>query len=477
MFVARLLWLALLCALLPAPQAASAAQPAYPEVMFILDASGSMWGQAGGQTKIEAARQVLGKVVPALPPEVTAGLTAYGHRRKGDCADVEVLIPIGSADRQTLLIKVEELQPKGKTPLAASVGLVAQGLKAHENETTIVLVTDGIETCDNDPCGAVRALKDSGIKFVLHVVGFDVDDKAKAQLECMARAGGGRYFAAVDAAGLADALEAVNKQVAQKVAQAKTTKTKAVSKLGKLRITMPQGSAKGLAKVRIQRPGGKVVKEMDAADDSVHPLLAGDYEVVLGYANPNYREPSWARPVAVTVAGGQTARLALGAVVVNIAKELTGAVHQVGLASGGQPYMTQDGSDNDYYLFKPKPVPAGAYDLLFTYGGQETKPWPVARGVVVEADQAAVVTLDSGLALKEADAGVRGWDALPAGEQAPVVEVRRRWDNDFPLWKAFPLPPGSYDLRVWIEDMEQPLPVGQGVRVNKGETVVFDAGL
>ena len=67
-----------------APLAATAASPpAYPEVVFILDASGSMWGQAGGQSKIEAAKEVMAKAVPALPGEVRLGLVAYGHRKKG----------------------------------------------------------------------------------------------------------------------------------------------------------------------------------------------------------------------------------------------------------------------------------------------------------------------------------------------------------------------------------------------------------
>ena len=72
--------------------------------------------------------------------------------------------------------------------MAASVRMVAEELKSKENETTIVLVSDGIETCDDDPCGVIKALKESGIKFILHVVGFDVDEKGKEQLNCMARA-------------------------------------------------------------------------------------------------------------------------------------------------------------------------------------------------------------------------------------------------------------------------------------------------
>jgi Ca-activated chloride channel family protein len=70
----------------------TASVSSYPEVTFILDASGSMWGKAGDTTKIEAAKAVLSQIIPGLAPEAKVGLVAYGHRRKGDCKDIEVLI-------------------------------------------------------------------------------------------------------------------------------------------------------------------------------------------------------------------------------------------------------------------------------------------------------------------------------------------------------------------------------------------------
>ena len=107
----------------------------FPEVMFLLDGSGSMWGKAGDQTKIETAREVMKQLIPKLPEEVKIGLAAYGHRKKGSCEDIEIIIPTGSSDRQALLDKVDQISPKGKTPIAASVELVVEHLKTKENET------------------------------------------------------------------------------------------------------------------------------------------------------------------------------------------------------------------------------------------------------------------------------------------------------------------------------------------------------
>ncbi|MCB2228908.1 MAG: VWA domain-containing protein [Desulfarculaceae bacterium] len=466
-----------LAMLLAAPLASAASQPAYPEVVFILDASGSMWGQAGGQSKIAVAKEVMAKAVPALPAEVRLGLVAYGHRKKGDCADVEVLVAPGSSDRAALLKKVAALSPKGKTPMADSIKQTAQMLKAKENETTIVLVSDGIETCDADPCGVVKALKASGVKFVLQVVGFDVDAKGKAQLECLASAGGGKYFSANDAAGLLAALEAVKKEVAVKVEAAKTVTTKAKSRLGKLKVTVPADAVKSLAGLKIIRVKDNKLLKNTKSVAGEHPFLAGEYQVVLSFANPNYRKPDDAVVGVYEVKGGEVTEVALGAVAINIAKELTKAVSGVSLVDQktGKAFVTHDSKNNDYYLFKTRPVPPGEWTLRLHYA-QSPAPTVVAKDLKVTAGQTATATLDSGIALKKAP-GVTGWNLNPAGSDQPLLQVRRRFDNDFPLWKAFAVPPGTYDLYVLQKGMTEPLPVGEGIKVSQGKTVIFDAGL
>ncbi len=467
----------LLAALFLCAPPAQAAPPSYPEVVFILDASGSMWGQAGGQSKIAAAKAVMAQAVPGLPAEVRLGLVAYGHRQKGDCADVEVLVAPGSSDRAGLLQKVQALSPKGKTPIAGSIKQTAELLKSKENETTIVLVSDGVETCEADPCGVVKALKASGVKFVLHVVGFDVDAKGKEQLACLAQAGGGKYFSAGDAAALLAALEAVKKEVTVKVAAAKTVQTKAVSRLGKLKMSLPSEAAKSLAGFRIIRvKDNKLLKESQSVAGE-HPLLAGEYKVVLLFAQPNYRKPDEALLGTYEIKGGEVTEVALGAVAINIAKELSKAVIGVSLVNqtDGKAFITHLSPDNDYYLFKTRPVPAGTYTLRLHYA-QSPAPTVVAKDLKVAAGQTATATLDSGIALKQAK-GVTGWNLNPKGQAQPLLQVRRRFDNDFPLWKAFAVPPGAYDLYVLQQGMTEPLPVGEGIVVDKGKTVVFDAGL
>lgn len=165
-------------------------------ILLILDSSGSMWGQIDGVTKIQIAKQTLSTIITDLPDNAEVGLILYGHRTKGDCNDVELITPIGRIDKSRLSQRIQAINPKGKTPITLSIQLAGEAMRTIEGAATVVLVSDGEETCDADPCAATRELKESGIDFVMHVVGFDVGDEERAQLECIASAGGGKYFTA-----------------------------------------------------------------------------------------------------------------------------------------------------------------------------------------------------------------------------------------------------------------------------------------
>ncbi len=189
------------------PCLASAADPA----IVVLDASGSMWGRMGERAKIEIAREAIANTLRDWPADRPLGLVAYGHRSKSDCADIQTVLPVGPFDRARTVAAVNALQPKGMTPIgdslrAASKALVDAGASAGN---TIVLVSDGEETCKVDPCAVARELKRNQSRLIVHVVGFDLGQSiARQQLSCVAQATGGRYFDASDAQGLGRALSA-----------------------------------------------------------------------------------------------------------------------------------------------------------------------------------------------------------------------------------------------------------------------------
>lgn len=176
------------------------------DAILILDASGSMWGQIEGENKITIARGVINQLLDDLPADRRLGLMAYGHNRKGDCSDIEMLAKVG-ASRSAMKTAIKNINPKGKTPISASVKRAADLLKYTENKATVILISDGIETCNLDPCALGKQLEEDGIDFTAHVVGFDiVDKKTEEQLQCLASSTGGRYLSASSASDLSIAL-------------------------------------------------------------------------------------------------------------------------------------------------------------------------------------------------------------------------------------------------------------------------------
>ncbi|PWR22504.1 vWA domain-containing protein [Zavarzinia aquatilis] len=179
------------------------------KAILVLDASGSMWGQIDGKAKWDIARAAVNALVDGWNPAVDLGLTVYGHRTKGACDDIEDVIPVGPVNAAKLKAVIAKLSPKGKTPLTASVRRAAEALKYTENPATVILVSDGEETCDLDPCAIASELEAQGVAFTAHVIGFDIrDDAAKAQLKCIADNTGGSFVLADDAASLQSALSA-----------------------------------------------------------------------------------------------------------------------------------------------------------------------------------------------------------------------------------------------------------------------------
>jgi Ca-activated chloride channel homolog len=169
-------------------------------VILVLDASGSMWGKIGGKAKMDIAKEVVGKVLSTWKPEDDLGLVVYGHREKGSCTDIETVWPPKPLSAGEYMSPVKALSPKGKTPMTQAVRQAAEALKYTEQKGTVILVSDGLETCDADPCAAAAEMEKAGIGFTVHTVGFGLDDKAAiGQLKCMADQTGGIAVLADDA--------------------------------------------------------------------------------------------------------------------------------------------------------------------------------------------------------------------------------------------------------------------------------------
>ena len=453
--------LATLISLCLAPAVFAQSESAAGNILFILDGSGSMWGQVEGQHKIAIAKEVMTGLVQELPPNIRAGLEVYGHRSKGDCNDIEIVVPVGSGNRQALIEQIEAITPRGKTPITQAFQQAADQLRAMEDETTVVLVSDGKETCEGDPCTLVRELREQGIKIKVHVVGFDVTHDESEQLVCIAEAGGGTYFSANNAEQLRDALVEVREEVvkmpepAPQVAEPqpkepekiqKTRKTISLAKLG--HITVPNLTSR---EPWVCEQNSDCIGSYSEGyvgnlkpDRNTLEVPPGTYKLKFGN---HYVE-------GIEVQAGKTVEALLGAISIP------------GLNSR-EPWVCEQNSDcigsySEGYVGNLKPdrntleVPPGTYKLKF--GNHYVEGIEVQAGKTVEALLGAISI--PGLNSREPWVCEQNSDCIGSYSEGYVGNLK-------PDRNTLEVPPGTYKLKFGNHYVE-------GIEVGPNEEIVLE---
>ncbi|MFC7443323.1 vWA domain-containing protein [Laceyella putida] len=192
-------------------------------VEIILDASGSMAGQVSGGQKMDLAKEAVRNFVSSVPKEAKVSLRVYGHKgsnqdkdKQLSCQSSELVYPLSTYNEAQFESALSKFKPTGWTPLARGIEEAQKDLASAQGEgvrNIIYVVSDGIETCGGDPVKAAQQLKDSGIKPVINIVGFDVDDAGQRQLKQVASAADGVYKSVNSASDLKEYLEAEKERV------------------------------------------------------------------------------------------------------------------------------------------------------------------------------------------------------------------------------------------------------------------------
>lgn len=148
------------------------------------------------QTRIEAAKDLLAKAVDSLKdvPNLEIALRVYGHQSPitatyQDCNDTKLEIPFGPANHDKIKYRIKSILAKGTTPIARSLEAAAEDFPDQNSRNIIILITDGLEACDNDPCVIAKKLKDKGVKVTPFVIGLGMDLSYLDKFNCI-----GPYF-------------------------------------------------------------------------------------------------------------------------------------------------------------------------------------------------------------------------------------------------------------------------------------------
>ena len=192
----------------------ASSRPSVTRVLFLLDASGSMQDDWNGAPKFSIAKQLLAQAIDSVAREnknVEFGLRVFGHqspRDLRDCEDSKLEVAFWPNNAANVGRALDRITPQGWTPIAYSLFLAAHDFPVDKRAVNVVvLITDGLENCDGDPCAASEALRNQRIALKPYVIGLGLAAEERAAFDCV-----GTYYDATEPAEFREALDVVISQ-------------------------------------------------------------------------------------------------------------------------------------------------------------------------------------------------------------------------------------------------------------------------
>ncbi len=314
-------------------------------IMILFDASGSMSGPIESDTKMAYVKSIIKDLVVQPAPSNTKrvlGLRTFGSKfpvEQKACEDSELLAPLGQIAAERIGPAIDAIAPRGMSPLAFALQQAANDLPTG-NDTTdnmIILLADGDDTCNADPCLAAQQIHAGASKAIVHVIGFDLNQQAEQQLRCVAEKSDGRFFLARNIAELrSSADQALNANLPYN-----------------LRVKVFAGATPLATEMTVYRSGTRqVVEQSRAPGIKFLQLPPGTYDILITYTD-SVQEPKPSKllqgvEVQVSARAEQVVNFDLGVLTL------------AGIAPYGQPVALS------YQIFKP-----GDTQALATIPGSE----------------------------------------------------------------------------------------------------------
>lgn len=177
-------------------QQKAAEQPT--RILFLFDASQSMFSRWESNSRFEVAKQLLKQMVDSLDKldNLELALRVYGHTKRyppQDCDDTRLEVAFGMKNAGAIKKRLDAISPSGTTPIARSLEACGTDFPKTASRNIIILITDGIEECDGDPCAVSALLQKRGIVLKPFVIGLGLSRDFVKSFECI-----GNYFDAID---------------------------------------------------------------------------------------------------------------------------------------------------------------------------------------------------------------------------------------------------------------------------------------
>lgn len=197
-----LIILCLICSLSIQAQLNEPYKPPVTRVLIVMDGSGSMKEAWGNSNRWEIAKELLFKTIDSIQrvnKNVEFGIRIFGHQSKHserNCKDTKLEVPFGKQNSKNIRDILNTITPQGWTPIAYALEQAAGDFPTTGNEAhnVIILITDGLETCNGDICAAGKIIQDKRIALRPYVIGLGLGESEKKFFDCV-----GKFFDVVDA--------------------------------------------------------------------------------------------------------------------------------------------------------------------------------------------------------------------------------------------------------------------------------------
>ncbi len=185
-------------------------------ILFVFDASFSMFGQWQSGMKMDLAKKLLSEFLDSIDGSQNLELAfrPYGHqvplRPERSCTDTKLEVPFGRNNVQAIKNKLKMIVPKGTTPIAYTLEQCGGDFPTASTKSVkniIILITDGLEECDGDPCAVSLALQKKGIVLKPFVIGIGLDQSYINSFGCI-----GKFYDASSEASFKNILKIVISQ-------------------------------------------------------------------------------------------------------------------------------------------------------------------------------------------------------------------------------------------------------------------------
>jgi hypothetical protein len=163
-------------------------------ILILLDESSSMiqtW--SGPKEKYKAAGDLIMRLmdsVYSVNKDVEFSLRVFGHQstvQENNCYDTRNEVPFAKDNKIQMSLRLADIRPLGVTPIAYALTQAAEHdlVDVVHNAYSIILITDGGESCGGDICEVMKMLIKYKVYFKPYIVSLENDPGLKTTYACM----------------------------------------------------------------------------------------------------------------------------------------------------------------------------------------------------------------------------------------------------------------------------------------------------